>query len=99
MIYYKHMIPKDLRALFWDVRIEDFEPRAWPFYTIGRILEFGGDRAVEWMRANFTESEIRETLYQDRRLSRRSANFWALVYGVPPTEVRALQAEDSHHGG
>jgi hypothetical protein len=41
--------------------------------------------------ANFSETEIRETLRQDRRLSRRSANFWALVYGVPPNEVRALR--------
>ena len=33
--------------------------------------------------ANFSEPEILRVLRAERRLSRKSANFWALVYGIP----------------
>ena len=93
------MIPQDLRPLFWDIRLADFDPQAWPEYTIARILEFGGDRAVAWMRSSFSEAQIKEVLRQDRCLTRRSATFWALVYGVPMDEVRALSTQDAIHVG
>ena len=53
-------------------------------------LELGDEDAVAWLRDTFTESEIVSLLRMERRLSRRSANFWALVYGVPTDQVAAL---------
>ena len=37
------MIPKDLSLLFWDTNLADFDPAAYPFYTIERVLEYGDD--------------------------------------------------------
>ncbi len=85
------MIPEDLRPLFWDVNTDLFQPASHPRYTIARILEYGDRRAVAWLRELFTASEIGEVLQTDARLSRRSANFWALVYGIPREEVAALR--------
>jgi hypothetical protein len=75
---------------FWDINTDDFNPHAYPQYTIGRILELGTDTAVTWMKATFSDDEIKNVIRGDRRLSPRSANYWALIYHITPEEVTAL---------
>jgi len=84
------MIPSQLSPLFWDVDLVTFNPEAYPGYTIFRILEYGDRDAVEWLRARFSKDEICQVVRNERRLSARSATFWALVYGIPEEEVAAL---------
>ena len=88
------MIPSELHSLFWDVDLDSFCPQAYPDYTVFRVLELGDEAAVEWLRQEFSEAEIRRVLSAERRLSEKSANFWALVYGIPSNQVAALN--DSH---
>lgn len=85
------MLESHLRPFFWDIDTVTFDPRAYPEYTIGRILERGDEGAVRWLRSTFGEDEIRRVVVSERRLSRKSATFWALVYGVPTHEVEALK--------
>jgi len=54
-------------------------------------LELGDEAAVEWLRQTFPEGEIRRVLSTERRLSEKSANFWALVYGVPSREASGVK--------
>ena len=91
MVLSKHMIPNNLRDLFWDVNSDDFDPIGHPRYTIERVLEHGEDEDVAWLTRVFTTEQIRDVLRTDRRLSPRSANFWALVFNLPTREVAALQ--------
>ncbi|MGI8783718.1 MAG: DUF6922 domain-containing protein [Acidobacteriota bacterium] len=84
------MIPQHLRPFFWDVNQNKFKPTAHPKYTISRILEYGDTEAVAWLKETFTEDEIKEVIHTDRSLSRKSANFWALVYNIPAEKVLAL---------
>jgi hypothetical protein len=84
------MIPSNLQTLFWDTNLDTFTPEAYPDYTIFRVLELGDEAAVLWLRQTFAESEIRRVLTTERRLSPKSANFWALVYEIPSREVAAL---------
>ncbi|SPE19100.1 conserved hypothetical protein [Candidatus Sulfotelmatomonas gaucii] len=84
------MIPSNLRSLFWDTNLETFIPEACPDYTIFRVLELGDEAAVKWLRHTFAEAEIRRVLRTEHRLTLKSANFWALVYGIPSGEVAAL---------
>jgi len=84
------MIPNYLQTLFWDTNLDHFKPEAHPDYSIFRVLEYGDEEAVTWMRRTFPDSEIRRVLCTEHRLSRKSANYWALVYGVPSREVAAL---------
>ena len=84
------MIPNYLHALFWDTDLETFDPEAYPDYTIFRVLEYGDEQAITWLREKFSEADIRKVLCTERRLSPKSANFWALVYGVPPHEIAAM---------
>ena len=85
------MLPQELHKLFWDINVETFDPTAYPQYAIGRVLEFGDERTVKWMKETFAESQITEVIRNERRLSRKSANFWALVYHIPADEVAALR--------
>lgn len=83
------MVPKELQPLFWDTA-GAFDPVSYPDYTILRVLELGDDDAVAWLRRTFAEEEIRRVLRTERRLSPKSATFWALVYGIPEDQVAAL---------
>ncbi len=56
------MIPSDLQTLFWDTNLDTFTPEAYPDYTIFRVLEYGDDAAIAWLRETFSESEILRVL-------------------------------------
>jgi hypothetical protein len=85
------MVPKHLASLFWDTNLDTFDPAAHPRYTIERVLEHGEEEDVAWLLRLFTREQIQDVLRTDRRLSPRSASFWALVFNVPAPEVAALQ--------
>jgi hypothetical protein len=85
------MIPQELRQYFWDIDIESFDPQDHPEYSIERILELGDSEAVEWLEEQFSEEQIKEVIRTNRRLSKKSANFWALVYHIPSEEVIVLR--------
>ena len=85
------MIPQYLRSLFWDTNLDNFDPLNFPAYTIGRILEYGDQDSITWLKETFSEAQIVDVLRTERRLSRRSANFWAVVYGISIDQVAALK--------
>jgi hypothetical protein len=84
------MVPNTLQPLFWDTNLSTFQPSAYPDYTIFRVLEHGDDEAIAWLRETFSASEIHRVIRTERRLSPKSANFWAVVYGIPEADVAAL---------
>jgi hypothetical protein len=83
-------VPESLRLLFWDLDTQQLDPRAYPRYVIERVLEFGDREAVDWMKQLFAEEQIVQVLRGSRRLSRRSANYWSLVYGIPRLDIRVF---------
>jgi hypothetical protein len=87
------MVPNELQTLFWDTNLHDFDPTAYPDYTIFRVLEYGDVAAFDWLGRTFADAEIRRVLRNERRLSPKSATFWALVYGLSTDEVAALQTQ------
>jgi hypothetical protein len=89
-------VPKEFAALFWDTDLTGFDSQRYPDYTIFRVLEHGNSDAVKWLESAFPRDEICRVLRSERRLTPKSANFWALVYGVPPEEVAALRAAPDH---
>ena len=86
------MIPRHLQSLFWDTNSETFDAEVYPAYAIERVLEHGNQEAVAWLRRTFSEDQIRDVLRTNRRLTLRSANFWALIFGVSTQDVAALQS-------
>ena len=84
------MIPEHLRPLFWDLGLQNLDLESYPEHTIARVLELGDEPAVAWLRETFPRPAIEAVIRSERRLSRRSANFWALVYEIPSEQVAAL---------
>jgi hypothetical protein len=84
-------IPKNIQHLFWDIEIEKFHPLDFPEYTISRVLEFGDEESNTWMKELFSESLIKKVLKTDKRLSPKSANYWALMFCIPLGEIAALK--------
>ena len=84
------MIPLDVKPLFWDTNLENFNPTAYPEYTIFRVLEYGDRQSVSWLKEIFSDEQIQEVIHTEKRLSQKSAHFWALVYGIPADQIAAL---------
>lgn len=79
--------------MFWDANLDTLEPTAYPHYTIERVLEYGDEADVTWLRGTFPREQIIDVLRTDRHLTPLSANFWALIFGIPAREVVALRGE------
>jgi hypothetical protein len=92
-------IPEFLLPLFWDVRPESLLP-GHEWFVIERILNYGDVPAMKWMWRTFPEELIVSVVRGSRRLTRKAATFWALVYDLPPGEVRSLaQGEEEGWAG
>jgi len=84
-------IPKYLQHLFWDIDTDSFDPVEYPQYTIVRVLEFGNERSIEWLRKTFEEAQIKSVIKMGRQLTSKSANFWALIFGISRDEILSLK--------
>lgn len=84
-------LPKFLKRYFWDVDFEKMDIRKYSRYIITRLLNYGDEKALCWLRDNFSKEEQRTVLSKAGDISIRSANFWAIVLGLPKKDVRCLQ--------
>lgn len=84
-------IPKQFHSLFWDVDVATLDAKEYPQYVIGRVLEYGNEEAVRWLQGIFSEAQIKNVVASERRLSPKTANFWATVYHIPTNTVVALR--------
>jgi hypothetical protein len=86
------MVPRPLRLLFWDTKLESFDPTAYPRHTIERVLEYGNEEAVVWMERTFSREQIVDVLCTDRNLTPLSANYWAILFGIPASDIVVLRS-------
>lgn len=84
-------LPKFLKKYFWEVDFEKLSLKKHRYYILERILEYGEERAIRWMKKNFKKEEIVDFLLRFRTLSPKSANFWAVVFNVKREKVLCLQ--------
>ena len=57
-------------------------------------MELGDEEACRWLFQRFPRHEIRGVAQQSRRLTRKSAGFWAVYFGLPQSQVRSLAQEE-----
>lgn len=84
-------IPASLKKYFWDTNIKNVDPVKNRDYIIARLLDRGNGQAYRYVAKNFPKSAIIKTIKTTRGISARSANFWALFFGINPKEVACLQ--------
>ena len=86
-------LPDCAYRYFWDIDPVSLDVSEYPYYVIERLLEYGDLPAVRWMEHRFSREEIVGVLKTSRRLSVRSANFWALYFGLPVEGIRCLSRQ------
>ena len=84
-------LPGFLKQYFWEVDFGKLDKTRFPEYIIRRLLEYGDEKAIGWMFSNFRRAKIRQVLCKFRGYSEKTANFWALVLGIPRNKVLCLQ--------
>lgn len=84
------VLPSYTYRFFWDVDPATLDVSAYRRYVVERLLELGDVPAVRWLLANFSPNEIIDVLRTSRRLSRLSANFWAVYFGVDKEDLPCL---------
>lgn len=84
-------LPKFLKKYFWDVEFSDLDKNKHSQFIIERILEYGDKEAVEWMKKGFEEKEIKKVVCKSRKLSKKSANFWHVIFNIKKSKVLCLK--------
>jgi hypothetical protein len=83
-------IPVFLEKYFWDVDFKSLGAIDSAFVA-ERILEYGDGRAVRWLLDNFTKQQIKQILSKRKGFSRKSANYWSLIFGLPQNKILCLK--------
>lgn len=83
-------LPKFLQPHFWEADLGQVSRRRHEFYIIERLIEHGDDRAIRWLRRNYTPARIAEVVRTSRAISPNTANLWALLLGIPRGDIRCF---------
>ena len=78
---------KLLKPLLWDTNIETFDLHKYGFALTERILKFGNQHHIRWLLENYSDEEIKAVVKKSKRIDKRSANYWAIKYNIPRTEI------------
>jgi len=85
------LLPKFLKKYFWDVNFSELSKENYSSFIIERILEYGDEEAVKWMKKNFNISEIKNVICKSKNLSQKSANFWQFMFNLKRDKILCLK--------
>ncbi len=83
-------LPDFLRSLFWEVDFSQEHLKNNKRYVIERILEYGDDQSITWLRRNVTPKDIAEVVKSSRVISPNTAALWALILDISNEEISCL---------
>jgi hypothetical protein len=83
-------LPAFLKRYFWEVDFDTVRLPKHEVYVIERVLEYGDDRAIHWLKKSFSPEAVAAVVRRSRVISRRTANLWALLLGIPREEIRCF---------
>lgn len=81
-------LPVFLKPYVWDTELTRVDSVRHQFYLIERVLEYGDDRAIHWLRENYTRSQIARVVRSSCAISRNTANLWSLVLKIPRERIQ-----------
>lgn len=77
------------KTLFWDyknIRMDKHYK-----YIIARILDYGDWDDVRKVKKLFTKKQIIETIKTSRSISKRTANYWAMIYEIEVDDIECMK--------
>ncbi len=69
-----------LKKYFWNVDFDTLDAEKNAKYILERILDLGDEETVKWMKKTFSKKDILNALKNNRKISKKSLNFWNLVF-------------------
>ena len=67
------------QSLFWDTNPEWIDTKKNAQYIIERVLDFGNDKEVRWLRNFYNLSLIKKIVAKSRSLRPKTKNLWNLL--------------------
>ncbi len=83
-------LPDFLKPYFWEIDLIQLRLPRRQTYVIERVLEYGDDQAIRWLKATFSPETIAGVVRCSRRISKNTANLWALVLDIPKEQIRCF---------
>ena len=77
-------------GFFWDVDANSLDEKTHWFFIIERLLKFGSEKEIRLILQHFSEVQLREVIKKSRNLDRKTANYWAIHFGIEKKDVRCL---------
>ncbi len=84
------VIPRFLKPYFWETDWSRINPRHHAVYVIERVIEYGDDRAIRWLRQNYSPAQIARVVRASRAISPNTANLWALTLRIPRSRIKCF---------
>lgn len=82
---------KMLKNLFWDSDLKKIDAEKNATVIIERVLELGNPEQIKYLFKNYEPLRIQKVLKESRRLSLKSANFWADYFSLSKKDVLCLR--------
>jgi len=80
-----------LRPFLWDTDIKNITLKKSRKTIIERVLKYGQVDDISWLLKHYSDDEIIDIIKRSSNLDRRTANYWALRYHIPKSEVKCFQ--------
>lgn len=90
---YFFMLPPFLKKYFWDINFDSLDPDRSKTFVIERLLEYGDEQALEFLRQHYTYDDLAGVLRTSKSLSRRSAFFWSNILHISDKEIICLSKQ------
>lgn len=91
----KHF-PKFLKKYFWDTDFSKLDKNSNSQFIIERILEYGDEKAINWLFKYFKKTGLKEVLKKRRGISPLSANYWSLILNIPQKNILCLKNQSQN---
>lgn len=87
------MIPDNLKKYFWDVDVNNVDPKTRASYVGERLLELGDFEALGWLLKTYGKEFLKGLVEKSRNLSLKSANFYSIYFGIDPKQILCLSED------
>lgn len=83
-------LPESFRPYFWDVNFEELTADKNPAFVVLRVVDLGNTSALKWIVERYGLEFVKKVILKSRAISRKTANYWALIFNLDPKTILCL---------
>ncbi|GIW66825.1 MAG: hypothetical protein KatS3mg095_0723 [Candidatus Parcubacteria bacterium] len=72
-------IPQSFKKYFWDIDFNSLDIKKYQDYIIERLLEYGDEKAYQWLFNKFSLTKILKVANKSRKISPKTKNFVNII--------------------